>query len=33
MSLEEQQEHENGIKQADNKEFISHKQVMNSFDK
>jgi len=33
MSLEEQQELEIGIKQADNQEFISHNQVMNNFDK
>jgi len=33
MSLEEQQEFEIGIKQADNQEFISHEKVMKSFDK
>ncbi len=33
MSLEEQQELENGIKQADNKDFITHEKVMKSFDK
>ena len=33
MSLEEQKEIETGLKQADNQEFISHKEVMNNFDK
>lgn len=33
MSLEEQQELETGINQADNEKLISHKKVMESFDK
>lgn len=33
MSLEEQQEIKTGIEQADNKQYVSHKQVMKPFEK
>lgn len=33
LSLKEQQEIEEGLKQADNNEFVSNEQAMKSFDK
>ena len=33
MSAEEQQEIKTGIKQADNEQYIAHKQVMKQFEK